>query len=151
MLHQQACDLLLAPGPARRRSPRAGARHGRVGILAHVDQEGRGGDQVEDGRADQAVVEDHVGPGQERGAPPGEEPGVAGAGADQVDGHGATSPPSPKPSMAAPPPLSRARATSAPTVSGSSPWRASRITVCPSPLATSPDTRSAVPSPSGSA
>ena len=89
----------------------------RVGILADVDQFGRGRDQVQDGRADQAVVEDDIGPGQEPGAPPGQEPGVAGSRAHEVDGHRAGSRvASPrrrqsKPSIAAPPPSSSARAS----------------------------------------
>ena len=84
MLDQQAGDLLLA-----RRTPGRGVR-----VLADVDEVRRGRHQVEDGRADQAIVQDDVGPGQQRGAPAGQEPRIARAGADEVDGHGAAVPPS---------------------------------------------------------
>ncbi len=151
MLDEQAGDLLLALAPAGPPGPRLRPAAPAVRILPHVDEAGRGGHQVEDGGADEAVVQDDVGPGQERGAPPGQEPGVTGAGTHQVDGHGPVSRRSSKPSTAAPPPSSRARATSAPTASGSRPDRVRRITVCPSALARSPDTRKASPASSGTA
>ena len=43
--------------------------------------------QVEQLAGDQAVVDDDLGRGQQLGAAPGEQAGVAGAGADQGDGH----------------------------------------------------------------
>ena len=119
MLHEQPGDLLLPAGPSRRR----------VGVLAHIDDERRWGHQVEDSRADQAVVQDDIGPRQQRGAPPCEQAGVARAGSDQVHRHGKASDQPSKPSMAAPPPSTRARATAAPRASGSSPSRVMRITM----------------------
>ena len=75
VLDQQPLDLAPAAStgrrpPCRRRSARAsGAR------------------AVERGRRDQPVVDDHVGGRDQLERASGQQPGIAGAGADQVDGH----------------------------------------------------------------
>ena len=71
---QEGVDLVLVDRTARR--------------LADVDPPGGGRGQVEEAGVGQPVVDDHVGAAEHLGAAHGQQPGVAGAGADQVDGHG---------------------------------------------------------------
>ena len=74
VLHQQPVDLVL--------------RHLRpAALLADVDQLGLGARVPERARRDQAVVEDDVGGAEQLDRADGEEAGVAGAGADEEDGH----------------------------------------------------------------
>ena len=54
-------------------------------FLADVDPLGAGGRQVQQGRRDEPVVDDHVGAGQEAGTTDGDQLGVTGTGADQGD------------------------------------------------------------------
>ena len=66
-------------------------------------QLGTGRGQLQQLAADEPVVDDHVGPTEELGAAPGQQPRVAGSGADQRDAHDATAgggrrPPGPRPS-----------------------------------------------------
>ncbi len=78
-VHQQVVGALLAAGVAV------------AGAHAHVHHLGPRGGESQEARVDQGVVEDHVRPLQEGGAPPGEELGIAGAGAHQVHGAHVTS------------------------------------------------------------
>ncbi len=77
---QQAGDLVLAVCSRR------------VRLLAHVHHHRVRGCQVEDGPADQPIVQDDVGPGQQLRAAPGEQSGIARSGAHQVDGHASSNP-----------------------------------------------------------
>ena len=74
-LHQQGVDLRLGQaGPA--------------GGLPDADPLGAGRRQVEEAGHRQPVVDHDVGPGQHLGSPHGDQPGVAGTGPDEIDGHG---------------------------------------------------------------
>ena len=89
VLDQQGVDLLL--------------RHGAVADrLARADPEGGGGGQVEQARARQVVVDHHVGPRQDLGAPAGQQAGIARPGPDQIDDPPRPPHPSPAPSIREP-------------------------------------------------
>jgi hypothetical protein len=75
VLDQQPVDLVLG-----HRRPAA--------LLADVDQLGAGACAVERGRGDQAVVEDHVGLRDQLERAGGQQAGIAGTGADEVDAAG---------------------------------------------------------------
>ena len=75
VLHQESVDVGLA------------LRTGLPDALAHVDPHGLGRRQVQEPAVHEAVEDDDVGPPQQLGPPPGEQPRVAGAGPHQVDGH----------------------------------------------------------------
>ncbi len=57
---------------------------GAAALLAHEDELGAGAGAVERGGSDEPVVEDHVGAGDQLQRPRGQQPGIAGPGADEV-------------------------------------------------------------------
>ena len=101
MLDQQPVDLLL--------------RHLRpAALLADVDELRVRARVLERLRRDQAVVEDDVGRGDQLDRADGQQPRVAGPGADQVDGHATRLPPSPRRASSSPGARRRASAARAP-------------------------------------
>ena len=74
------------------------------GRLARGDQLGARGRELEQGGRREPVVHDDVGAREQLGAAHGEQAGITGPGADEVDGHGRSSPSS----SSAPPALRRA-------------------------------------------
>ena len=87
-----------------------------VGALRGVDQDAAGRRLVEQLVADQPVEHEHLGAPHELEPAHGDQPGVAGAGAHQVDGHARASS-----SSGRPPAASACSATARPSASGSSP------------------------------
>ena len=104
--HEHVVDLLLV-------------HRGATGRLPNVDPLGRGGREVEERGRRQAVVDDDIGTAQQFFAAACEESRVAGSGADEVHGHGAT----PSASSRARPPRcsSRSVAAARPTSSATRP------------------------------
>jgi len=104
------------------------------------DEQRPGWSEPEQRRIDEAVVDDHVGPGQDVSAATGEQTGIARARPHQVDGHRAgpaAGHSDAQPSKERPPrSLSSSTAASRPSTSGSAPRRSVRSSTLPSPLAT---------------
>ena len=82
----EADDDFVARGGVNEERVDVGLREeAEAGALADVDALGGGGDEREDLRADERIVEDDVGGLQEAQRFDGEEIGVTGAGADEID------------------------------------------------------------------